>query len=401
VTPFAEIATMPDLADDLGHDEHDALEFKESLADRDVIRKAICALSNDLPERGFGDLLIGVDDDGRPVGLNVDDELLKSITEFRNDGRILPRPVIAVQRVEYDGVDCVQVRVTPSASPPVRFDGVVYVRIGPTTRRAFPEDERILSERRRAGDLPFDVRAVESSTIDHDLDLELFQSTYLPAAVASDVLDENQRNVPEQLASLRLATPDGVPTVLGMLVLGLDPASWLPGAYVQFVRYQGTDEDSPITDEEQLGGNMIGQLRDLDRLLPVNVKTAVREATSLQETEHPDYPLGALREAVVNALVHRSYETRSPVRILWFDDRVEIVNAGGPYGAVTPENFERLNDYRNPALAEAAKNLGFVNRFGRGISRIRTALEKNGNPEPEFMIEATYWGVIIRAARHD
>jgi ATP-dependent DNA helicase RecG len=79
------------------------------------------------------------------------------------------------------------------------------------------------------------------------------------------------------------------------------------------------------------------------------------------------------------------------VRIYWFDDRIEISNPGGPYGAVTQENFGRpgASDYRNPVLAGVLKNLGYVQRFGFGIAEARRAMASNGNPMPEFQVEQT------------
>ncbi|MGH6996593.1 MAG: ATP-binding protein, partial [Phenylobacterium sp.] len=113
--------------------------------------------------------------------------------------------------------------------------------------------------------------------------------------------------------------------------------------------------------------------------------------------DQPDYPLNALRELVLNAVTHRDYEHfNAPVRILWFEDRVEITSPGGPYGVVTKNTFDRRNDYRNPALAAAMKTLGYVNRFGRGITLVRVALEHNGNPNADFQVEDSYWSVTVR-----
>ncbi len=384
---------MTDLAEQLGTQEHEGLEFKRDLSSRDPIRRSICALANDLPGRGGGALLIGVRDDGAPTGITVDDDLLLEVASFRDDAKTLPRPVIGVTAQSFAGERVVAVEITATEYPPVRFDGTVYVRVGPSTRRASAGEERQLVERRRAIDLPFDQHAVPGIASDA-LDLELFNSTYLPAAVSAEVLAENERSQDEQLASLRLLTPDGAPTVAGVLVLGLDPTAHLSGAYVQFVRYAGTDVDAPVSDQDELRGNLLDQLKDLDARLPANLRHAL-VADGLREREAPDYPLEALREAAINALVHRSYEPRAPVRISWFDDRVEIANPGGPFGQVTDENFDRLNDYRNPTLAEAAKNLGYMNRFGRGIARIRLALERNGNPEPRFEINGAQWSVTM------
>jgi ATP-dependent DNA helicase RecG len=386
-----------DLAEQLGRRERDDLEFKRGASDRHVLREAICALSNDLPGRGTGHLLLGVEDDGTPSDLTVDDELLRLIAGFRDDGRVLPAPVLSVEEGRFAGRACVHVTVSASPSPPVRYGGRVYVRVGPTTRVATRDEERMLAERRRAADLPFDQHAMPGPGLD-DLDLELFRSTYLPAAVSPETLAENERSVEEQLVSLRLLDPAADPTALGILLLGYDPSGWLPGAYVQFVRYEGDDEGSSVQDHEEFRGNLIDQLDALERLLPANIHTAILELGGLRQGDAPDYPLPALRELVVNALMHRNYETsNAPVRILWFANRVEITSPGGPYGAVTAENFDKRNDYRNPALAAAMKDLGFVNRFGRGISLVRSTLAANGNQPAEFQIEPTYWGVVVRA----
>lgn len=388
-----------DLAQRLGRHERDDLEFKRNIADHNAIRKAICALANDLPGRGGGHLLIGVEDDGTPSGLPIDSSLLDFLVGLRAEGRILPPPILVVERAQFSGSECAHVEVHASPSPPVRFDGRVFVRVGPSTRGATPDEERLLAERRRAADLPFDQRALAGTGLS-DLDLELFRSTYLPAAVNPEVAQENRRSVTDQLASLRLLdAAQGIPTVLGVLLVGYDPSAWIPGAYVQFVRYEGGDAASPVQDHEELRGNLIDQLDALGRLLPANIRTAIREAAGLRQQDAPDYPLAALRELFVNALMHRNYETsNAPARILWFADRVEITSPGGPYGAVTAENFDRRNDYRNLAIAAAMKDLGYVNRFGRGLGLVRSTLADNGNPAAEFAIERTYWAVTVKAA---
>jgi len=146
-----------------------------------------------------------------------------------------------------------------------------------------------------------------------------------------------------------------------------------------------------------LRGNLVAILFALQAKLAGLLNTALVPGEGLRQHNAASYPLDALRESVLNALIHRSYQANSAVRVLWFDDRVEIVNAGGPYGAVTDANFDRVCDYRNPTIAEAAKNLGYINRFGRGISLVRTLLAANGSPAPEFTIEPQFWSVIMRA----
>ena len=388
---------MPDLADELGREERDHVEWKRDADARDLLRKAVCALANDLPERGRGHLLVGVRNDGTPTGLTVDDQLLLQVTNIRDEARVLPRPVMVVEKAAFAGADCVHVTVEAARVRPVRFDGVVWVRVGTSTRRATREEELLLTERTRAGDLPFDQRPIVGTSAAH-LDLELFRSTYLPAAVNADVLAENDRTVEQRLASLGLLDPRSAEArVLGLLLIAFDSSGFIPSAYIQFVRYEGNDQASNVVDQEELRGNLIGILDTLARILTANIRTAVREVGGLRQEDQPDYPLNALRELVLNAITHRDYEHfNAPVRILWFDDRVEVTSPGGPYGVVTKDTFDRRNDYRNPALAAAMKALGYVNRFGRGITLVRVALERNENPPADFQVEDTYWSVTVR-----
>ncbi len=109
----------------------------------------------------------------------------------------------------------------------------------------------------------------------------------------------------------------------------------------------------------------------------------------------------ALQQIAFNAIMHRMYEnTNAPVRICWFNDRIEINSPGGPYGAVTAESFGRpgIVDYRNPNLAEAMRVLGWVQRYGVGIDIARRALEENGQPKPMFHADANWVFCTLKAA---
>lgn len=389
-----------DLAEVLGTRETTALEFKQSVSDRDSIAEVICAFSNDLACTGGGDVLIGVADDGRPVaGVDTSDRALVTLTELRDDGRILDRPSITVQMGTYSGQPVIRIHVEPSSTPPVRFKGVIWVRPGPTTRRANRDDERVLNERRRSMDSPFDSRSLPGSSVD-DLDLEVVRSVYLPAVVDPQIIEENERTLLQQLASIRFSDTSGTATAVGLLTAGYDPGNYIPGAYIQFVRYQGVDLDAAVADDQEMRAHLIDNSIRLESVLLGNLRTKLVQVSQLREGHAPDYPIEALREVCMNAIMHRNYETSyAPVRIAWFDDRVEVSNPGGPFGQVRDDNFDRVNDYRNPSLAAAMKSLGYVNRFGRGIGRIRTVLQHNGNPPAEFTIDDSSWTVTLRAAQ--
>lgn len=377
------------------------IERKERMSDKSDIEAAICAFSNDLPGTGKqGVLLIGVHDKtGKPVGTPITDELLRSLSSIRSDGNILPFPNMNVYKATIHGVEIAVVEVLPSHEPPIRLRGVTRIRVGPRKGIATRDEERILTERRRGWDYPFDQRPVSGSTLT-DLDINLFKQQYLPLAVSSDVLQENGRSIPEQLASLHLASPDGIPNVTGMLSFGHSPTTWVKGAYVQFLRLNGPELTDAIIDRKELTGPLPDILRRMDDITSAHIRVATTIVGQTVETRSPDYPISAMQQLLRNAVIHRNYETsNAPIQWYWFSDRIEIHSPGGLFGRATPETFGRPggNDYRNPAIAAALHTLGFVQRFGLGIPLARKACLENGNPAPEFIFGPSSFAAIVRA----
>jgi ATP-dependent DNA helicase RecG len=380
--------------------ESDRVERKESLqADR--MRQAVCAFANDLPgHRAAGILFVGVTDDGQPTGLPITDELLITLSDMRTDGQTLPVPSLVVQKVVLKGIPVAIVEVHPAEAPPVRYKGQVWIRVGPRRAIATLEEERRLTERQVAGARSFDQRPCPGATVE-DLIVESFREIYLPKIVDPEILAQNNRTPEQQLASLRFFDLRSQrPTHAGLLLVGRDPLPFLPGAYVQFVRFDGTTLADAIQDAKEVTGNLLTQLTRLDDLLPLQIHSPRSAAGGLRHEDSPDYPLAAIREFVLNAIMHRTYEgTNSPVRVNWFEDRVEILSPGGLYGQVTPQNYDRVSDYRNPVVAEGMKALGYVERFGTGIARATAALARNGNPPAEFTFEPTHVLVAVRRRR--
>ncbi len=381
--------------------ESDRVERKASISDKGKLREAICAFANDLPNHQQpGVLFIGVNDNSSCANLPITDQLLLTIADMRSDGNILPFPSMVVQKRIICGCQLAIVIVEPSDAPPVRFNGRVWVRVGPRRATATAEEERRLAEKRRSKDLPFDLRPLASASLD-DLDLDLFRGVYLPSSLAIDIIEENQRSVEQQLAAMRFVTvkPLLQPTILGVLVVGNDPKQFVPCAYIQFLRIDGGELTDPIKDQKEIDGSLPDLLRILDEILQVHISIATDITAQPIEQKQPDYPIVALQQLARNAVMHRTYEgTNAPVRITWFNDRIEIQNPGGPFGQVNRQNFGQpgITDYRNPHLAEAMKNLGYVQRFGVGIQLARQQLQKNGNPPMEFNVEDSYLLVTLK-----
>ncbi len=383
--------------------ESDVVERKESLGGdaRDTIRQAVCAFANDLPNhRKPGVVFLGARDNGSCSGLPITDELLRTLADMKTDGNILPIPSLSVERKNLTGCNVAVVTVQPSDAPPVQYKGRIWVRTGPRRGIASAQDERILNEKRRYRDLPFDLHPIQHAKLG-DLNRRLFEEDYLPSAFAADILEKNDRSYEQRLATCRMiqGVDQPIPTVTGCLVLGKLTRDLIPSAYIQFLRIDGTTLSDPIKDAEDVDGPLGQIISRLDQKLEAHVQTAVDLTSGPVEIRKPDYPLAALHQLARNAIMHRTYEsTNAPVRITWFNDRIEIQNPGGPFGQVTKENFGRpgVVDYRNPHLAEAMKVLGYVQRFGVGIQLAQASLRKNGNPPAKFTVEDTFVHVEIK-----
>ncbi len=383
--------------------ESDHVEFKESLAGSapTAIREAICAFANDLPGHSKPSVIfVGVRDNGTITGLPITNPLLRQLVDMKDDGNIVPPTSMTVEKRNLNGQDVAIVKVLPSDSPPVRYKGAIQVRVGPRRSVATAQDERLLNERRRHGDRPFDLQPIPSSTT-NDLNLAQFQIEYLPQAFAPEILEANDRSLEERLAATKMivSVDDPTPTVLGMLVLGKNPQDFFPGAYVQFVRYGGADLSSDVLDHSTIAGSLADQLRRLNEKLDSHNRVALDITSALIERRDLTYPLAAIRQLTSNAVMHRTYEaTNAPVRVHWFNDRIEILSPGGPFGIVTRESFGQpgITDYRNPNLADAMKTLGFVQRFGVGIATARRLLTQAGHPDPEFLTGDNYLSATVR-----
>jgi ATP-dependent DNA helicase RecG len=377
--------------------ESDRVERTVSLSNTDKFAQAICAFANDMAHhRQPGYLFVGVKDDGEPSGAGINDQLLLNLAAIRSDGNIQPLPAMTVQRLSTSKGDVAVVEVLPSDLPPVRYKGQVWIRVGPRRAIASEQEERILTERRVALARTWDARPCPEASLD-DLALDLFLVGYRHFAVASEIIEQNHRELTEQLAALRFYdVKAGRPTYAAVLLFGKDPLFFVPGAYVQYVRYSGSSQaDEPLRDR-RFSGDLLSVLRGLDQLAEDVAEARPIADQGLAERMAYDYPPRALHELFVNAIIHRNYERSStPVLINHFDDRIEIQNPGGLFGDLTLEQFPRGTAYRNPVLAEAARTLGFVNRYGRGIAIAQAELARNGSAEASFDPGANHFLAIV------
>ena len=376
--------------------ESERVEFTSSVKDLDKIREAICAFANDLPNHNApGVIFIGINDDKSCANLAINDALLRELGGLKSDGKILPFPTMSVAKKRLQHCEIAVIQVEPSDNPPVRVDNRCWIRVGPRRDKATAEDERRLTEKRRWRQLPHDMHEMSGAST-HDIDMQRFTQEYLPFAVSPEALKENKRNPEEQMQPLRLLTSKNVPTVTALLMLGKNIRYWLPGAYVQFVRFEGNEVTDPVKNHKEINGTLPDQLRQLDSILKANISVSL-DTSGGTHLESPDYPYQALRELVRNAVIHRDYQSYTPVRVYWFSNKIVISSPGGVYGEVTKENFGKgITSYRNPTIAEAIKNMGFMQQFGIGLAMVHKELKNNGNPPADFDINKSFIFVTIK-----
>lgn len=382
--------------------ESDRIERTISFRE-DKLGPAVCALSNDFPNnKKSGYILLGINDDGTVAGITIGDEELKKIGGVKSNGNVLPQPSIVVSEVFHiNGGDVVAIEVKPSLYPPVRYDGRCWIRIGPRKSIANVAEEGILIERRASYAKTYDLVPALGATIE-DISEEYFSLSYLPLAIDEETLRANGRSIKFKMAALRFwDIKNDCPTNAGILMFGLNPLFFLPGAYIQYIKFQGELVTEGVEFEKQFSGALISELKNIDDFIKNNIikERAVRQE-SFQETTVKNYSYWALRELVMNAIMHRSYESNSPIYIYEFASRIEIVNPGGLYGDVTPKNFPNASDYRNVVIAESMKRLGYVNRFNYGVQNATNELEKNGNGTPVFDLDlVTKFKVTIHISK--
>jgi len=375
--------------------EADRIEKTISKTDIDKFGEAICSFSNDMAAHGLpGYLIVGALDNGMLNNTTIDEHFMQTLLGFRTDGRIVPPPAMVVTKFIYPEGEVAVVEVQPSTVPPVRYKGKVSIRIGPRKGTANEAEERILSAKRSTFARSFDTQPCLGSTLD-DLSTDIFKITYLPSAIDEETLVANGREIKQQLASLKFYDSKAdCPTNAGILMFGKNPRFYMSGAYVQYVRFVGEDEVSDFEYEHRFEGDLTTQMKLMDDFVKSQIAKKVQHR--LGEDYEFSYPSSAIQELLYNAVIHKDYQSNAPIKFYEFSDRIEIINPGGLFGDARPENFPNKNDYRNPTLAEAAKNLGFINSFNVGIKRAKAALNKNGNPDPRFIFDQqTSFGVII------
>lgn len=350
------------------------------------LAKEIAALAN----TAGGYVILGVEDDGAVSGIGdakQSDRLMLQVSDVCLN-RLRPSVTCSQYKLGIRGGTVLVVEVTGfSPARPHLVDNVAYVRDANRKRPATRDEQVRMLE---SVDYHFDEQAVRDASI-ADLD----PTVLLP--LLGDAADPSAAT-PDTLRALQCLTAEGQPSLAGLLVAGRDPGRFLRDARISALRLPGREIGGDISHHEEITGRLGDQFRAAVTFLDVHVPAP----SSVQgyDRVHTGLPPAAVREAVLNAIIHRDYRMASQIKIFVFDDRVEIVNPGGLLNSVTLDSIRLLgtSQRRNPLIAALVTQLEArrVEGAGIGIPRLINATRARGLPDPEFSVDGGHFRVVLR-----
>ncbi len=321
-----------------------------------------------------GLVIIDAQVSGRATGL-TDPE---STQELVSNAAMMPDPPLVLHHPELvvvDGATLCAVQVPSGLRHVYSLKGQYLIRSGRQNRPLLPNElRRLLLNRNEVG---FESQVLEKADPD-DLDAERTEAFGQVLNSLNDVPDLllNQGCLAETSAGLK-------PTIAGMLLFGIEPQRWVRSAEITCVRYAGKTMSDDFV-REDVKGVLSDQIRRAEAFVSGNMRQGMR-IRGLAREDTPEYPISVVREAIVNAVAHRDYSIRGDnIRVLMFNDRLEVYSPGRLPGHVTVDNLIEERYSRNEAIVQVLSEAGFIERLGYGIDRIIAVCENEELPRPKF-----------------
>lgn len=387
--------------------ESEQVEWKENVADVEDVAATIVAFANDLSNLGGGYVVCGAQEGKDEHGFQAVTVVGLTSSRLKEiEGRVLAlcrdavEPVLVPTIEELEAPDPsrrVLVFVVPASrrAHTLRLRSgrtAHYVRVGRNTIEARNGLYRELLLRKGEVE-PWDRRMSTTASVD---DIDLFalrdalqrMGVFDPARGVDDYLSDTKQLSPfvPPLCVREPLTGTIRPRNFTLLLFGREPQKYVAGSFVLFSIYPGVDRSEPHAERHEIAGPLLVQINRLIELLNVQSYTAF-DKTNESAPNALKYPRRALHEAMVNALVHRDYESVDPIRITVFADRIEIVSPGG---LVTGVRLDELREghatakWRSQSLAWFFNRLQLAQAEGQGIPTILRTMRDEGCPPPTF-----------------
>lgn len=304
---------------------------------------------------------------------------------------VLPRPAT----VMLQGRPLLWVTIPSGLPHAYALRGKYMAREGKKNRALGPRQLRDLLRQRGEGN--FEATVPSGATLD-DLDRERvygYAQLFLTGERSRPRWDEDTLDLLFRRGCLAKESSTFRPTIAGLLLFGREPQRLLPSAEILLARYSGSEMSDTFI-RETARGSLPDQIRAAETFLMANMRKGAR-IDDFQRRETPEYPIPAVREAIVNAVAHRDYQIRGEeIRVLMFNDRIEVYSPGRLPGHITVENIVQERFARNEVIVQVLTDLGFVERLGYGIDRIIRQMSEAGLPKPIFAETANGFRVTLR-----
>lgn len=368
----------------LGQREGETLEFKREMPASSDLAKLVTALYN---TRG-GTIIFGVTDETRQLVGVVNPQGVEggivNILRARCSLDVMP----SIEVFSHQGKEFVVVTCPQGVRKPYLISGETrpYVRMGASNREAQDEEVRRLYIEGHEGG--FEALPCRGATI-ADLSRSLM-AAYLRQreATSGHRLGLSWEEALRSLGGLARQGEMWTPTHAGVMLFAEDPQRLVAQAEVACVRFKGADVVSYV-DRRDLHGPLYQLVDDAEQFIYRHMKIG-RRIEGFVGVEYREYPREAVREAIVNAVVHRDYgRSGQRIRVFMFDDRIEVYSPGTLPPGVSLEKmrrFEPQSVLRNPIIVGVFRDLGsqYIERLGTGVRRIAAAMEAYGLPKPQF-----------------
>ena len=364
------------------------LEFKRQFPAKSDLLKTIVAFANG----AGGNLIIGVSDKEREIaGVTDPLELEERIANLVYDSiKPLVSPYISVHNI--NGKSILNVQILAGSNKPYFLvkDGPqngVYIRIGSTNRKAGPD---IINEitRQRLG-YSFEEEILPSLSY-KDLDIHALKTFFSDIGSIKAEFD-----LLSKWHILKKNNGDYLPTVLSVILFGKESLNAFDFMNIRLTRFNGLDY-SDISETKEFSIPLILNIDEIINEMKRLVKrTSMLEgARRVEKTVIPDF---ALREVLVNAIVHRDYSmTGSSIKINIFDDRLQVISPGVLFGNLDISDLgQGVSESRNRRMVRIFRKLGFMEELGTGISRIYKLYQENNLKRPEFIEQGQFFVTIL------
>lgn len=369
--------------------ETQSLEFKESLRLKDEIGETVSAFSNS----DGGTVIVGVSDSGVVPGVDIGKNTIEELANYikRNtDPQIFP----SVEILERGGKNVVKVEVEESQEKPVFFKNHAYKRVGKTNQMISAAEIRKLAreEKRR---LSWDEQICEKTFLE-DIDEKKIRWFVREAGKQRRLNISEDAPIEEVLVKLKLLTDRKLTNVA---VLLFSRESKFLQSEVKCIRFSGNEPVKPYIDFQTLEGTVFDLVDGAEDFVLRNIKKSIWLVPGqLQREERYEYPSDAIREAIVNAVVHRDYESPSKVQVRVFDNRIEVWNPGLLPEGITLEDLKREHRSipRNPLLFRQLFWVKYVEDVGGGTLDMIKWCKEWGLPEPDFKFITGATVVVFR-----